>query len=148
MDVQCFPTNITYRFEIFIKSAIPQVSCLVSSTLPRRCGRVVAPAEQEYSILTPPFSESSPDLLVMDRQRFTDVSSKQSKRSHDSRVFYPRKRAILACQVCRRKKTKCDNARPSCGSCQELNIDCRYSDSKFDNSTWVVSFGYPGLSIC
>ncbi|KAF2186103.1 hypothetical protein K469DRAFT_687506 [Zopfia rhizophila CBS 207.26] len=72
----------------------------------------------------------------MDRQPPANSSSNAPKRSHESRVFYPRKRALVACQVCRRKKTKCNNVRPTCGSCQELKIECHYSDSKFDNSTY------------
>ncbi|KAH6611694.1 hypothetical protein C7974DRAFT_407198 [Boeremia exigua] len=72
----------------------------------------------------------------MHRQPVANASATPAKRSQEPRIFYPRKRALVACHVCRRKKTKCDNVRPSCGSCRELKIDCRYGDLKFDNSTY------------
>ncbi|WPH01562.1 Hypothetical protein R9X50_00440900 [Acrodontium crateriforme] len=31
-----------------------------------------------------------------------------------------------ACQICREKKTKCDRARPICGTCAAANIECVY----------------------
>ncbi|KAH7068344.1 hypothetical protein BKA63DRAFT_521595 [Paraphoma chrysanthemicola] len=72
----------------------------------------------------------------MHPQPVANAPATAAKRSREPRVFYPRKRAIVACYVCRRKKTKCDNVRPTCGSCQELKIGCQYSDLKFDNSTY------------
>ncbi|KAI8076223.1 fungal-specific transcription factor domain-containing protein [Thamnidium elegans] len=40
-----------------------------------------------------------------------------------------RKRLSLACNVCRRKKIKCDGVRPSCGKCIKLNQECSYTTS-------------------
>lgn len=42
----------------------------------------------------------------------------------------PRKatRAAQACDSCRNLKAKCDEGRPSCSSCKEKNIECRYRD--------------------
>ncbi|KAH8199178.1 hypothetical protein TruAng_006647 [Truncatella angustata] len=37
---------------------------------------------------------------------------------------YPRKRAIAACQLCRTRRTKCDNLRPSCSACLKLGVEC------------------------
>jgi hypothetical protein len=42
---------------------------------------------------------------------------------------YPRRRALQACQICRARKTKCDNERPTCGSCEALGVDCSYNDA-------------------
>jgi hypothetical protein len=43
---------------------------------------------------------------------------------------YPtRRRALQACEACRSKKSKCDNERPSCGSCIQHGIDCVYKVS-------------------
>ncbi|KAK6541822.1 hypothetical protein TWF694_007602 [Orbilia ellipsospora] len=37
---------------------------------------------------------------------------------------YPRKRAIKACQVCRARRTKCDNLKPSCSFCLKVGAKC------------------------
>ncbi|POS86980.1 hypothetical protein EPUL_002580 [Erysiphe pulchra] len=37
-------------------------------------------------------------------------------------------RASQACDCCRMAKAKCDEGRPSCGSCKENGKDCRYRD--------------------
>ncbi|KAJ5190910.1 uncharacterized protein N7498_009895 [Penicillium cinerascens] len=42
---------------------------------------------------------------------------------------HPRKRAAIACDYCRSRKTRCDNARPSCGPCCQAEIVCSYSDA-------------------
>jgi len=43
---------------------------------------------------------------------------------------YPtRRRALQACEACRSKKSKCDNDRPSCGSCVQHGIECIYKAS-------------------
>ncbi|KAF2265380.1 hypothetical protein CC78DRAFT_200368 [Lojkania enalia] len=39
---------------------------------------------------------------------------------------YPRKRIAIACNVCRFRKTRCDAAKPSCGFCTDLGIECTY----------------------
>ncbi|KAF3212246.1 hypothetical protein TWF106_010017 [Orbilia oligospora] len=48
---------------------------------------------------------------------------------------YPRKRAIKACQVCRARRTKCDNLKPSCSFCLKVGAKCIQSPtdlSSFD----------------
>jgi hypothetical protein len=48
---------------------------------------------------------------------------------------YPRKRAITACQVCRARRTKCDNLKPSCSFCLKSGAQCIQSSidlSSFD----------------
>ncbi|KAH8684079.1 hypothetical protein BGZ61DRAFT_590163 [Ilyonectria robusta] len=42
---------------------------------------------------------------------------------------YPRKRALYACQVCRRRKSKCDNAQPKCGFCASVGAACTYEST-------------------
>ncbi|KAH7139987.1 hypothetical protein B0J13DRAFT_558743 [Dactylonectria estremocensis] len=37
---------------------------------------------------------------------------------------YPRKRAVVACQVCRARRTKCDQKKPSCSFCQKIGAVC------------------------
>ncbi|KAK9427417.1 hypothetical protein V1505DRAFT_396112 [Lipomyces doorenjongii] len=49
---------------------------------------------------------------------------------------YSRKRAITACQVCRFRKTKCDNARPTCGFCRKTGVQCIFEAPETDHSTF------------
>ncbi|KFA63722.1 hypothetical protein S40285_07120 [Stachybotrys chlorohalonatus IBT 40285] len=42
-------------------------------------------------------------------------------------AFYPRKRANRACQVCRARKTKCDNRKPACSYCVKVGAICNQS---------------------
>ncbi|KAF1918384.1 hypothetical protein BDU57DRAFT_435210, partial [Ampelomyces quisqualis] len=37
---------------------------------------------------------------------------------------YSRKRAVTACQVCRARRTKCDNLKPSCSFCLKVGANC------------------------
>ncbi|KAK4513684.1 uncharacterized protein ATC70_005688 [Mucor velutinosus] len=39
-----------------------------------------------------------------------------------------RKRLALACNVCRRKKIKCDGVKPTCGKCERFHQECTYTD--------------------
>lgn len=41
---------------------------------------------------------------------------------------YPRRRAIVACEVCRSRKSRCDGGRPKCKLCSELGADCVYRE--------------------
>lgn len=43
-----------------------------------------------------------------------------------------RKRALSACELCRAKKTKCDNRKPSCESCLKVRAKCMYKASNID----------------
>lgn len=43
-----------------------------------------------------------------------------------SDTYTRRKRATLACQFCRLRKTKCDNVKPVCGFCKYHNARCVY----------------------
>ncbi|EXJ73605.1 uncharacterized protein A1O5_03367 [Cladophialophora psammophila CBS 110553] len=54
---------------------------------------------------------------------------------------YPRKRAIQACQKCRVRRTKCNNARPTCSSCMSIGAECTYSEgdhSTFDSASLAI----------
>ncbi|CAM1508932.1 Fc.00g026710.m01.CDS01 [Cosmosporella sp. VM-42] len=53
-----------------------------------------------------------------------------------SRAAYPRKRALTACETCRQRKTRCDNQRPTCGGCAELEIHCSFQDPTSVRSTY------------
>lgn len=36
--------------------------------------------------------------------------------------------AAQACEMCRSRKSKCDEQRPKCGLCQRLNVECKYRE--------------------
>ncbi|KAM0669916.1 hypothetical protein ACQRIU_000311 [Beauveria bassiana] len=56
-------------------------------------------------------------------------SSNPLKRLYeDGVVDYPRRRAIIACEVCRSRKSRCDGNRPKCKLCAELGANCIYRE--------------------
>lgn len=67
------------------------------------------------------------------------------KRKHpETRSTYSRKRAVTACSLCRVRKVKCDNQRPSCGMCLLADAMCDYKDgsnsdlSSFDPASLAI----------
>ncbi|KAL4869958.1 hypothetical protein BDV12DRAFT_67648 [Aspergillus spectabilis] len=50
------------------------------------------------------------------------------KRSNSEATEYPRRRATIACQICRLRKTRCNGARPKCNLCQDLDAECVYRE--------------------
>ncbi|OBT96756.2 hypothetical protein VE01_04224 [Pseudogymnoascus verrucosus] len=46
--------------------------------------------------------------------------------SETSRPFRPTIRGPTACEVCRNRKTKCDNLRPTCSYCSRVGATCSY----------------------
>ncbi|EXJ80885.1 hypothetical protein A1O3_07173 [Capronia epimyces CBS 606.96] len=61
--------------------------------------------------------------------RSSSRSASQAKRPRpsDAASAYPRKRTAVACELCRRKKTRCDNGQPSCRLCRVSGVVCVYS---------------------
>ncbi|CAK7211851.1 hypothetical protein SCUCBS95973_001264 [Sporothrix curviconia] len=43
-------------------------------------------------------------------------------------VDYPRRRATIACEVCRSRKSRCDGTKPKCKLCTELGAECIYRE--------------------
>ncbi|ROW08387.1 hypothetical protein VMCG_03099 [Cytospora schulzeri] len=85
-----------------------------------------------------PQSQDGPDFStivaapshVSDTDPAGPLSSTSLKRKRlTSDAFTRRKRATTACQFCRLRKTKCDNARPICGFCQYHKAKCVYGES-------------------
>lgn len=46
---------------------------------------------------------------------------------------YARKRAVTACQVCRARRTKCDNLKPTCSFCLKVGAKCVQSPVDFSS---------------
>jgi hypothetical protein len=56
-----------------------------------------------------------------------------------------RNRRILACQLCREKKAKCDRVQPACRRCRNGRLACHYASSPFrdeilDNQLFGLSY--------
>lgn len=59
----------------------------------------------------------------------SDESSNPLKRRNtDAGVDYPRRRATIACEVCRSRKSRCDGTKPKCKLCTELGAECIYRE--------------------
>lgn len=70
-----------------------------------------------------------PDLQstsVMPPQNNLHVPPRQSLEADHS--DYPRRRAIIACEICRGRKTRCDGGKPKCRLCTDLGADCVYRE--------------------
>ncbi|CAI7593878.1 unnamed protein product [Penicillium pancosmium] len=69
------------------------------------------------------------------------LASKRKRPAARGGTFYPRKRANVACQVCRARKTKCDNRKPSCSYCLSVGAICTQSTedlSSFDPASLKI----------
>lgn len=67
-----------------------------------------------------------------------------------SATSYNRRRAGNACNVCRIRKTKCDNQRPKCGFCVATGGHCQYIDSnpsQFDRASLAILERISGLEL-
>ncbi|KAK5225497.1 hypothetical protein LTR47_009344 [Exophiala xenobiotica] len=62
--------------------------------------------------------ELSGPQQVKRRRKILDIS--------DDTAALPRRRALLACDTCRSRRTKCDGQRPICSYCHEHGVDCNY----------------------
>lgn len=72
-----------------------------------------------------------------------DISNRRPGKRPAARgtAFYPRKRANTACQVCRARKTKCDNKKPACSYCVSVGATCIQSPvdlSSFDPASLKI----------
>ncbi|KAM0127289.1 hypothetical protein ACHAP3_008857 [Botrytis cinerea] len=59
-----------------------------------------------------------------------------------ARTSRPSGRGPTACDVCRNRKTKCDNQRPICGYCARLGVTCTYPD---EDTAFVHTSNIPHL---
>lgn len=80
-------------------------------------------------------ASSSLEIGAHDNSNTTPMKRQRLGKSRTA-SSYPRKRALRACQICRTRKTKCNNEKPRCGCCQSLGAQCVY-DEVNDLSTFV-----------
>jgi hypothetical protein len=87
----------------------------------------------------PPSKSSSPDdSFFNDLSQQPEPNQKDSQEGEkegekdalgDSNESQPRAKRI-ACVLCRKRKLRCDGARPKCGTCSRLSHDCGYDEAR------------------
>ncbi|KAK4103589.1 hypothetical protein N658DRAFT_280147 [Parathielavia hyrcaniae] len=78
-------------------------------------------------------SDNRPDSIQNGIPKSTSEESINSinplkRRNTDATVDYPRRRATIACEVCRSRKSRCDGTKPKCKLCTELGAECIYRE--------------------
>ncbi|KAM0319607.1 hypothetical protein ACHAO8_001030 [Botrytis cinerea] len=86
-------------------------------------------------------ASSSLEIGAHDNSNTTPMKRQRLGKSRTA-SSYPRKRALRACQICRTRKTKCNNEKPMCGCCQSLGAQCVYDEvndlSTFDPASQII----------
>ncbi|OAQ95824.1 hypothetical protein LLEC1_05078, partial [Akanthomyces lecanii] len=91
----------------------------------RASGSAASPAAQP----SPPSTTPHNVFRAEDDDLDDGSSSTPLKRRFDDGVVdYPRRRATIACEVCRSRKSRCDGGRPKCKLCAELGANCVYRE--------------------
>ncbi|KAJ2992960.1 hypothetical protein NUW58_g1989 [Xylaria curta] len=73
--------------------------------------------------------ETSPDQSPTEAGRVYNESCRSgSIHERGERRMPNRRRALTACRLCRSRKTRCDNARPTCDYCAFQGLECIYED--------------------
>ncbi|KAK3318549.1 hypothetical protein B0H66DRAFT_475721 [Apodospora peruviana] len=75
-------------------------------------------------------SENRPDTVSNGLQKGSSDEGMNplKRRNTDAGVDYPRRRATIACEVCRSRKSRCDGTKPKCKLCTELGAECIYRE--------------------
>lgn len=68
------------------------------------------------------------DEALEDGTAQTVMEEVDLKRLNSDPLDYPRRRATIACEICRSRKSRCDGGKPKCRLCSELNADCVYRE--------------------
>ena len=66
-------------------------------------------------------------------ERFSNYFSQQAQEltttnGHEAQQDSPSKVNKTACVLCRRRKLRCDGARPTCSTCKRLSHSCAYDE--------------------
>ncbi|EMD39844.1 hypothetical protein CERSUDRAFT_112111 [Gelatoporia subvermispora B] len=83
------------------------------------------PKEEPVSVLPP---EANEDQLAQRRRTSSAAAAPNTK---TRLTFHGSK--IVACNFCRARKTRCDGAHPTCGSCSRRNLPCNYVNDPTNN---------------
>ncbi|GAB7323100.1 hypothetical protein MBLNU13_g05608t1 [Cladosporium sp. NU13] len=79
------------------------------------------------------YDKSSSRVEAMDEMMSADYKATESVDGKSLRfpadpLDYPRRRATIACEICRSRKSRCDGGRPKCRLCTELHAECVYRE--------------------
>lgn len=88
-----------------------------------------------------PMSEGNVATDQVDFEEASPERSTGSRPASRGTAFYSRRRAVTACQVCRARRTKCDNRKPSCSFCLKVGATCIQSPvdlSTFDPASLKI----------
>lgn len=86
-------------------------------------------------------SESNVSIDQVDFEEASPERTTGSRPAPRGTAFYSRRRAVKACQVCRARRTKCDNRKPSCSFCLKVGATCIQSPvdlSTFDPASLKI----------
>lgn len=61
-------------------------------------------------------------------EQYSSVAYPQASTPRANEVKRKAQRAAQACDSCRTLKAKCDEGRPTCGTCKEKEVTCNYRD--------------------
>lgn len=86
-------------------------------------------------ICVPPLSLHMASLQRLNDRRSRSPDAEDVDAPPQRQRSVTRKRAPTACNLCRQRKTKCDNASPSCGFCIFVRVPCVYSDTRNGSSS-------------
>jgi hypothetical protein len=80
-----------------------------------------------------------------------EIPAEGSRPAPRGTAAYPRRRANKACQVCRARRTKCDNKKPTCSFCEKIGAKCIVSPtdlSSFDPASLLILERLEDLKQC
>lgn len=80
-----------------------------------------SPDETYFNDLTQQAPEATPDTNG-DRQSPARTCSQDAPNDNTA------KQKRIACVLCRKRKLRCDGARPTCATCKRLSHDCAYDE--------------------
>lgn len=75
-----------------------------------------------------PDSPDSDFFNDLSRQQPSKPSAEDRRGSQEENNGQPSKAKRMACVLCRKRKLKCDGAKPACGTCTRLSHDCSYDE--------------------
>ncbi|KXT17814.1 hypothetical protein AC579_5349 [Pseudocercospora musae] len=87
---------------------------------------------EDYPDGPPPLKRARPSFVKPAQKNNVQdnplAESSHAGSSASDPLDYPRRRATIACEVCRSRKSRCDGNRPKCKLCTELNAECVYRE--------------------
>ena len=82
--------------------------------------------------------EDPPRKLVFRSNHHKSNPKVPIPRTRTSKIWSDRARVSQACKPCRELKTKCSGHRPVCHRCEDLGVDCNYSERRREKITKYV----------